>query len=300
MLNVIEVVIEICQPYCVVDCRALTGGPFNFCVDGTPDNIPANGITLAPGTGSNGGWVVTDDLGNILGLPPTFTAPDFDAAGVGTCFVYYIRYEAGLTGLAANENIGDLDGCFDLSNRVTVVREICNTFDCPALSANIGDACDDGDAMTNNDTVQSDCSCAGTPAQTGCNVTYTVDGLTVTVQNLTMPITTLQIFDAGFASVFGCDNFGGTVCNATETITLPSAGTYFISVQTLNDFGSPAVCDFFETINATAGGGGTPTFDCPASSANIGDACDDGDATCLLYTSPSPRDATLSRMPSSA
>jgi len=25
-----------------------------------------------------------------------------------------------------------------------------------------------------------------------------------------------------------------------------------------------------------------------------------GDATCLLYTSPSPRDATLSRMPSSA
>ena len=26
----------------------------------------------------------------------------------------------------------------------------------------------------------------------------------------------------------------------------------------------------------------------------------DGDRTCLLYTSPSPRDATLSRMPSSA
>ena len=28
--------------------------------------------------------------------------------------------------------------------------------------------------------------------------------------------------------------------------------------------------------------------------------CDDTDSTCLLYTSPSPRDATLSRMPSSA
>ena len=27
---------------------------------------------------------------------------------------------------------------------------------------------------------------------------------------------------------------------------------------------------------------------------------DDVDTTCLLYTSPSPRDATLSRMPSSA
>ena len=28
--------------------------------------------------------------------------------------------------------------------------------------------------------------------------------------------------------------------------------------------------------------------------------CDDQDNCCLLYTSPSPRDATLSRMPSSA
>ena len=30
------------------------------------------------------------------------------------------------------------------------------------------------------------------------------------------------------------------------------------------------------------------------------DEFNDGNSTCLLYTSPSPRDATLSRMPSSA
>jgi hypothetical protein len=38
-----------------------------------------------------------------------------------------------------------------------------STFDCPLLSANIGDACDDADAATFNDLVLGDCSCAGTP-----------------------------------------------------------------------------------------------------------------------------------------
>ena len=33
---------------------------------------------------------------------------------------------------------------------------------------------------------------------------------------------------------------------------------------------------------------------------NICDECKEEDESCLLYTSPSPRDATLSRMPSSA
>ena len=32
----------------------------------------------------------------------------------------------------------------------------------------------------------------------------------------------------------------------------------------------------------------------------VGGGTGDGSGTCLLYTSPSPRDATLSRMPSSA
>ena len=111
----------------VVDGGTLRGGPFNFCVDGTPDNIPADGITLVGGDGPNRGWVVTDDQRNILGLPPTFTAPDFDAAGVGTCFVYYIAYADGLTGLVTGNNLGDLTGTFDLSNRIAVVREVCDT-----------------------------------------------------------------------------------------------------------------------------------------------------------------------------
>ena len=41
--------------------------------------------------------------------------------------------------------------------------EVCEEFECPALNLNIGDVCDDGNASTENDTVNSDCECAGTP-----------------------------------------------------------------------------------------------------------------------------------------
>ena len=42
----------------------------------------------------------------------------------------------------------------------------CAGFDCPILEANIGDACDDGDANTENDMVNADCDCIGTPSAT--------------------------------------------------------------------------------------------------------------------------------------
>ena len=69
------------------DGGMISGGPFNFIVDGTADNIPDGAITVDnSGTDlGNTGWVVTDEEGYILGLPPSFTAPDFDAAGSGVC-----------------------------------------------------------------------------------------------------------------------------------------------------------------------------------------------------------------------
>ena len=68
---------------CEVNGGAIEGGPFQFCVDGIPDNIAADGITLSGNTGDSQ-WVVTDDRGNILGLPGSFTGPDFDLA----CLLY--------------------------------------------------------------------------------------------------------------------------------------------------------------------------------------------------------------------
>lgn len=108
----------------VPNAGTLTGGPFTFIVDGTSDFV--SGITTDPDAiGSNRTFVVTDDIGNILGLPPTNEAlegVDFDGAGVGTCLIWYLRYENGLQGLDVGMNANDLQGSFDLSNSITVNR----------------------------------------------------------------------------------------------------------------------------------------------------------------------------------
>ena len=103
----------------------ISGGPFTFCVDGSPDMVSGVSISGTNSIGSNSSWVVTDDAGMILGLPPTLEAlegVDFDEAGPGVCFIWYLRYENGLTGLEMGMNANNLDGDFDLSNSITVNR----------------------------------------------------------------------------------------------------------------------------------------------------------------------------------
>ena len=108
---------------CQANGGELFGGPFEFCVgDGTADMIPEGSITLANSQGMNSQWVVTDEQGMILGLPPVPSAVDFDGAGVGNCFIWHLSYEDGLEGLETNMNTDDLVGCFNLSNSIEVVR----------------------------------------------------------------------------------------------------------------------------------------------------------------------------------
>lgn len=103
---------------------AISGGPFNFTVDGTSDFV--SGISLdGTAAGTNSTWVITDDAGNILGLPPTLAAVegvDFDGAGQGVCLIWYLRFEDGLQGAEMGMNANDLMGCFSLSNSITVTR----------------------------------------------------------------------------------------------------------------------------------------------------------------------------------
>ncbi|MDG4947060.1 fibronectin type III domain-containing protein, partial [Weeksellaceae bacterium KMM 9713] len=40
-------------------------------------------------------------------------------------------------------------------------------YDCPSSQANIGDSCDDGNPLTNNDTINEDCECVGIPVDIG-------------------------------------------------------------------------------------------------------------------------------------
>ena len=103
----------------------LSGGPYTFTVDGNPDMVNTIGLDETGVTGSIQNYVITDDMGNILGLPPTLTAVmgvDFDGAGVGTCLIYHLTYEPGLQGRTVGANLANLNGNFGLSNAITVNR----------------------------------------------------------------------------------------------------------------------------------------------------------------------------------
>ena len=114
------------QPNCgdvavLVNGGVISGGPFEFTVgDNTADTV--SGISLTGNEGTNSQWVVTDDQNNILGLPGAIEAVDFDGAGPGTCLIWHLSYEDGLQGLAAESNLADLVGDYDLSNSIAVVR----------------------------------------------------------------------------------------------------------------------------------------------------------------------------------
>lgn len=112
-----------------LNAGSITGGPYTFTVDGTPDMVSGVALDDSNLTGTTQGWVITDDQNNILGLPPTIEAVegvDFDAAGVGVCLIWHITYEPGLTGLEAGNNVSDVQGFFALSNSLTVNREGLN------------------------------------------------------------------------------------------------------------------------------------------------------------------------------
>lgn len=103
----------------------ISGGPFTFQVDGNPDMVSGISLDSSAATGNNSTWVITDDQGNILGLPPTLAAVegvDFDGAGTGVCLIWYMRYEDGLTGLEMGNNVDDLEGLYGISNSITVTR----------------------------------------------------------------------------------------------------------------------------------------------------------------------------------
>ncbi|NNF32782.1 MAG: T9SS type A sorting domain-containing protein, partial [Saprospiraceae bacterium] len=101
----------------------LEGGPFEFCVgDETPDFIQEGEITLMGDVGENGSWVITDSDLNILGLPASPSEVDFDGAGSGTCLIWYLSWYGDVSGAEEGANAGDLQGCFNLSNSIEVIR----------------------------------------------------------------------------------------------------------------------------------------------------------------------------------
>ncbi len=108
----------------VTNAGSISGGPFEFDVDGEPDFV--SGITLdnANAFGTNSTWVITDDAGNILGRPGTLEMVEgvnFDEAGAGTCFIWYARFEDD-SNITTAATVAEITGMFDLSNSIEVVR----------------------------------------------------------------------------------------------------------------------------------------------------------------------------------
>ncbi|MEM8583577.1 MAG: T9SS type A sorting domain-containing protein [Bacteroidota bacterium] len=88
--------------------------------DGVPD--PLDVVQVSETSGSNFTFVITDGEGNILDIPSGNGPFDLDGAGGGTCLIWYLAFEDGLQGAEVGQNAGDLEGCFDLSNPLTVER----------------------------------------------------------------------------------------------------------------------------------------------------------------------------------
>ncbi|MEM0931530.1 MAG: hypothetical protein AAGJ12_03620, partial [Bacteroidota bacterium] len=108
-----------------LNAGALSGGPYEFVVDGTPDMVSTIALDDSELTGVVQTYVITDDSNYILGIPPTLEAVkgvDFDEAGVGTCYIYHLTYTGDISGLEGGLNVDDLSGNFALSNFVVVNR----------------------------------------------------------------------------------------------------------------------------------------------------------------------------------
>ncbi len=94
----------------------------SICVDGVAD--PLTVIRDGNGMGANRTFVITDAAtGEILAIPGDNGPFNLDGAGDGICDIWYLGYEDGLTGLMTGNTLADLDGCFGLSNPISVNRQ---------------------------------------------------------------------------------------------------------------------------------------------------------------------------------
>ncbi len=199
-------------------------------------------------------FIVTDGSGStILDGPVTSNTFSFGGAPAGTCQIWGVWYD-GIN--IPDDQVANITGCFALSNPINVTREECID-DCPGLG-NFGEACDDGNMDTTNDTIQSDCTCAGTQVVTE---------------------------DCPSLGNFGdaCDDGNMDTTNDTIQSDCTCAGTQVVTEDCpgLGNFGEACDDGNMDTTNDTiqsdcsCAGTQVVTEDCP-SLGNFGDACDDG------------------------
>ena len=127
-----------CRERCIVDGGSieLAGGETttSICLDnGTPTDVPVTRGRDA--TGGNMTFLITDAENRILEIPNGNGPFDFGSAPAGNCIIWYLAYDTGLEGLQLGNTPEDFDGCFDLSNPITVIRQSGD--DCPPLPCEV-------------------------------------------------------------------------------------------------------------------------------------------------------------------
>jgi len=103
------------------------GGFTNTSVCVGEGNVDLINVTLTgSAAGNSDRWVITDESGTIIGLPGS-SPFNFEGAGSGICTIYNVNYSGGISNLVMGGNISDLEGCFSLSNGITVERYTIDT-----------------------------------------------------------------------------------------------------------------------------------------------------------------------------
>ncbi len=223
---------------------------------------------------------------------------------IGTTRMRVVSHWLSQTGLVDPCATGFTYGEFE-DYSISVTADI--SYDCPALSLNIGAACDDGNPNTINDAVNADCDCVGIPTATNdeaCTATTLSCGDTI-VQSLSGATSSLTdaCFGSGTADVWfsfindgtqivtvtensafdavvqlfkgdACGNLveAGACQDSPENYTVTEAGTYYFRVR-----------PYFSSANAATISVSLTCvdYDCPITQLNFGDACDDGDGATI-------------------
>lgn len=119
---------EDCEQPCEAEAGSIsfTGGELQafVCVDGIEDAIEV--VLNGPANASSFSFVITDLEGNILAIPEDNGPFDFELFNVATVLVYYIAMEEELEGFEVDGHLDDLEGCFVLSNPLSVFRQSPN------------------------------------------------------------------------------------------------------------------------------------------------------------------------------
>ena len=263
------------------------------CDDGDPCTL---GETIQIGCNCGGGALfdVDNDLicdldaaDNCLGPNIGMPCDDNNICTVGES----IQSDCNCGGGTLIDTDGDLVCDFDAADN--------------CFGPNTGDSCDDGDTCTTGETVQADCNCGG-------GVLLDTDGDLICdtdpADNCVGP-NIGNVCDDGDACTTGetiqpdCNCGGGILEDADGDLvcdTDPADNCVGPNIGDTCDDGDS--CTTGETIQSDCNCGGGVMLDADGDLICDTDPADNciGPNICLLYTSPSPRDATLSRMPSSA